>query len=382
MASPALQVPPMPGHGCHDPCLAAAATEDDDKNVSFLPDDVISEILSWLPAKSLCRTGCVSKKWRALISNPAFVAAHSSRAEPLLVAMTRASTGVLLQLMDTEGNVVRVGEARGWFRSFCLSYDGLACLTFSHKCSHNQLIDLAAAEKLMTCNTPAEFADGWIDRCTGVGRSAKTGAPKILGVVLESTITGLYHCVVLTAGEGAQWRPTQPPPYAISAVYDGYSEAVTFNGCVHFLSLDEDGVLVLCFDLETEQWKVIQGPPEVSSHAAGEKISMAELNGSVCVVQKTPNVVCMWLLTDPSGVTWIKAYAIQMGYTPIHFLMPLRMMHPSGRLLFCHYYDDSTMVPELQIYDPRSGGCTHVMNAPTKLIGKIRVCSSHIDPRF
>lgn len=96
----------------------------------------------------------------------------------------------------------------------------------------------------MNCNAPVEFAGRWIDRCTGVGRAAKTSAPKIFGVVLESTITGLYHWMVLTAGEGAQWRPSQPPPYSISAVYDDYNEGVIFNGCVHLLSLDVDGVLV------------------------------------------------------------------------------------------------------------------------------------------
>ncbi|KAL6641803.1 hypothetical protein ACP70R_019984 [Stipagrostis hirtigluma subsp. patula] len=37
---------------------------------AFLPDDLIVEILSRLPARSLCRFKCVSRSWRALISDP------------------------------------------------------------------------------------------------------------------------------------------------------------------------------------------------------------------------------------------------------------------------------------------------------------------------
>ena len=39
-----------------------------------LQDDMVFEVLSWVPVKSACRFRCVSKGWHALISGPAFVA--------------------------------------------------------------------------------------------------------------------------------------------------------------------------------------------------------------------------------------------------------------------------------------------------------------------
>lgn len=42
----------------------------------FLPDDLITEILSFLPVKSLVRFRCVSIYWKTLISDRAFVKLH------------------------------------------------------------------------------------------------------------------------------------------------------------------------------------------------------------------------------------------------------------------------------------------------------------------
>jgi hypothetical protein len=45
-----------------------------------LPDDVVTEILAYLPAKSVGRLRCVSPSWRDMLSTALFVKLHLKRA--------------------------------------------------------------------------------------------------------------------------------------------------------------------------------------------------------------------------------------------------------------------------------------------------------------
>jgi hypothetical protein len=47
----------------------------------FFPDDLLTEVLSLLPVKSLLRFKCVSKFWNTLISDPSFVNLHLKKSK-------------------------------------------------------------------------------------------------------------------------------------------------------------------------------------------------------------------------------------------------------------------------------------------------------------
>jgi hypothetical protein len=75
-----------------------------------LPRDIVYDVLFRLPVKSLCRLQCVCTEWRAIISDPAFLAEHKSRAEPVPILVTPyypKGEGRVLRLMDLDGNVDR-----------------------------------------------------------------------------------------------------------------------------------------------------------------------------------------------------------------------------------------------------------------------------------
>ncbi|PNX70663.1 F-box/kelch-repeat protein, partial [Trifolium pratense] len=48
-------------------------------SVVFLPEELILDVVSFLPVKSLIRLKCVRKSWKSLISEPTFVKLHLNR---------------------------------------------------------------------------------------------------------------------------------------------------------------------------------------------------------------------------------------------------------------------------------------------------------------
>ncbi|KAI4354389.1 hypothetical protein L6164_003255 [Bauhinia variegata] len=67
----------------------------------YLPNDLLIEILSKLPVKSLCRFKCVSKLWLSLICDPLFAKVHIKNQKPKLI-LTLGIGKSLVQFMKLE----------------------------------------------------------------------------------------------------------------------------------------------------------------------------------------------------------------------------------------------------------------------------------------
>ncbi|XP_040361619.1 F-box/kelch-repeat protein At3g06240-like, partial [Rosa chinensis] len=101
--------------------------------------DIIAEILSRLPAKSLLRFRCVCKSWLALISDPSFVKNHLSRVNTNhfnLLLGTRPLQASVLKLDDgdvaiTELDYPEMHDFEGeCFPNIYGSCNGLICIEF------------------------------------------------------------------------------------------------------------------------------------------------------------------------------------------------------------------------------------------------------------
>ncbi|XP_058201614.1 F-box/kelch-repeat protein At3g23880-like [Rhododendron vialii] len=72
-----------------------------------IPEEVVIEILSRLPLKSLSRFTCVSKQWRSLVSA---IFAKTSRRKMVLVQSILTSGTLMFHSIDEESRVKRVGR--------------------------------------------------------------------------------------------------------------------------------------------------------------------------------------------------------------------------------------------------------------------------------
>jgi hypothetical protein len=292
---------------------------------------------------------------------------YRSHAEPLLVAKTFSEGGRDLQLMDTEGTALAMVDL-WWEGTFWACLDDLVRIT-----SGTHVFDLATCKETLLKNCSKSAKEGGTWRFS-FGRTAQSGVYKVFrhGYTNDSHRLS-WQVLTVGDGDGADWRQTKSPPAMVHSCH-GYTSGVTVGGALHFLSRNEEEVLR--FDLQSEEWKVIRGP----LRDAGQRviISIAELNGALCLVQTMTRVTTIWRLVDPNRSIWVNAYTMDIAV--ISFVVPLRVLRPGGKLLF-YYVPDRASKPMLKVYDPRLRICTGV-KMPANVVGEIGLCSSHFDPRL
>ncbi|XBI62100.1 hypothetical protein VPH35_042783 [Triticum aestivum] len=294
-----------------------------------LSNDTIFDILSRTPVRSVCQFRCVSRGWHDLISGPDFAAAQRN---------TRP--GHHMRLMDMEGNVIRVIRVIGGFGITCSSsLDNLIAVSRGPS-NDSDVVDPAIGEVLLTCP----------------GMEART-----LDVHPFIAMAHYEEHLWLRPRRTAAWRRTQSPPITLPPV--------AVNGIMYFLA-DEKRETLLCFDIESEQWKanMIKGPPKGARREMRRTttaICITELDNamSMVVVEKQDNrSTNIWILGDSGKINWFKAYSIPMTPYTIGRYMPLMVTPGGGKLLLqCHVAAQSVI---LQIYDPRTNTSTHVMKVP------------------
>ncbi|RAL51931.1 hypothetical protein DM860_010649 [Cuscuta australis] len=85
-----------------------------DAGTPSLPEDIITDILSRIPVKSLTRFQCVSRQWRTLIKTPSFAAEHLRRQSPCLLFSREEYQSWDLRLLDCEKQLRHVQEEPRW----------------------------------------------------------------------------------------------------------------------------------------------------------------------------------------------------------------------------------------------------------------------------
>ncbi|CAN6200896.1 unnamed protein product [Urochloa humidicola] len=292
--------------------------------VSSLPEDVIFAVLSWLPAKPLCRFRCVSKAWRALISDPAFVAAQKSRAAPVIAGMFRSGCPdqqkFELRVMDMDGNVLRVFKDVA--RILLPTRLDLICVYKMH--GGATIIDPAAG-RVSTVGEHNPMAS----LCHySFGRAAPSGAYKLLR--FHERLHGLgYFCEIATIndfGKEPTWRQRPVPPF----ITDGYrGRKATINGVLYFMPQTTgdapkrwiDGNRIANFNLENEEWTETINGPDMGQWEKGESwtIALTELKATLSMVQTVHTLADrnryftnIWVLIDSKRSIWVKQYTIQM----------------------------------------------------------------------
>ncbi|VAI20429.1 unnamed protein product [Triticum turgidum subsp. durum] len=334
-----------------------------------LPADALYEVLLRIPAKELCRLRAVCPAWRALTSNPFFVAAHKSRhhkAPPLLaVAYGDDGNHNGVEILDLSGNVVkRIPNTK--YKSD-LMFDSirvvrtrldLICLSWV-VCSRAFWVLNPATGA--TIALPLGFSEELEHELEGkrlchfescaFGHVSSTREYKALRV---SSIDDRQVSEVITFDDTNHgcWRRKQDPPSRICT--GRQMRCVVVDGVVYFLmdfhyTYFETGVITIepgsiaSFNLEAEEWGVLPGPGQVKRFVQENKkysysqlelqLSLAELNGCLVLVHNIHKVsMDLWFLTDFEKGIWVKKYSLPSHVARL-FWYPFLMLD-DGRIFF------------------------------------------------
>uniref|UniRef100_A0A453LFZ9 F-box domain-containing protein n=1 Tax=Aegilops tauschii subsp. strangulata TaxID=200361 RepID=A0A453LFZ9_AEGTS len=416
-SSTALAPPP----GCSPPSLSPTAMSSSEPRprpaASFsgdLPEDALYEVLLRIPAKELCRLRAVCPAWRALTSDPPFVAAHMSRhrtAAPLLAIAYRDDSEVNgVAISDLSGNVVRRIPVTG-YEIVMVNQSGDAVRRISSKDEHDSIRVVRSRLDLVCFHWNVYSRTFWVlNPVTGATLDLPMGHSKELEHELEvqgrkwgchvewcafgkvsstreykalriCSIRDRQVCEVITFDDTnhGSWRRKQDPP---SRICTGLQmRCVVVDEVVYFLmdfhyTYFETGVIAIepgsiaSFNLEKEEWGVLPGPEQVKRFVQENKkysysqlelqLSLAELNGCLVVVHNIHKVsMDLWFLTDFEKGIWVKKYSLPSHVARL-FWYPFLMLD-DGRIFFSGMDGLEGLLTGgkegegfLQSYDPRN----------------------------
>ncbi|KAM7497637.1 hypothetical protein LguiA_022051 [Lonicera macranthoides] len=319
----------------------------------YIPPELVVNILSWLPTRSLIRFRCVCKSWCSLISSPNFIDIHTHQLDASLNHNTRLlamrRTGPVNKrnkayLLDFDSEMLCVDdETVGIDYPFpipaqlcCTSCNGL----FLVSCSVFQgLWNPSIRRKLVL----GESLFGFVAKRTyfsALGFNPKTNDYKVINIGYELKLDG-SHCSEVrsySVKDGA-WRgiSAHAPPYDIvrnmpsNVVVNGSIYWIAnhgVSGTSYFQAINPPNLFdtvddlasnsIMVFETAEEVFREIMLPKSLVSIAT-RNLRLKAIGDSLSVIQyeKFLNLRSIWVMKKYGAVeSWSKKYSFdfELGF--------------------------------------------------------------------
>ncbi|XP_062152760.1 F-box/kelch-repeat protein At3g06240-like [Alnus glutinosa] len=316
-----------------------------------LPNEVISDILSRLPVKSLIRFRCVSKEWCSLISSPNFIAAHLNRSlsnsqhQPYLFVYDNYTIYTVL-LYPSDLQVEKMGDffANPSDRIELYDPDGEHSLHLVG--SSNGLLCLATAffdnergscvlwnpsiQKAISLPKPNLQFHGSFDQSVGFGYEPMTDDYKLVRLVYprgtnhypfiafnDNIVSPLVEVYTLRTGI---WRSVtaRGPPYIIKM----WSSSVFVNGALHWPANTRRNQnpfrnVIVWFNMKDEAFGEV-GMPESLQGVEYLDVRVFLVDGLLALVPRVSYgneaSQAVWVMKEYGAVeSWSKLFDIRIG---------------------------------------------------------------------
>jgi F-box interacting protein len=300
-------------------------------------------ILKWMPAHSVADLSLVCREWRAMIMSGRFIHSH--------VLHANLNKSPRIMMITSDGcidlhNFIALGAPYLGPRFACSQ----PCHGLNVASSH--FMSFVCNPVMGYCES-IEFQDdedASFSGRIGLGYNSETSTHVL---VLTSYKDKNMECK-LRYVEEQEWRPIDPPPRPIASTPPTY-----VNGTICWLVepnlvQGSPSCEIVAFDVQSEEFKVLQGP-QYCSHPAG-RMSILCLQDALCVAcsNQSINVIDIWMMKDSNG-TWLREYHIDLREFYTKYLSEettlLAIDPKDGRILLSTgwslgYYDPKTATLE------------------------------------
>ncbi|KAM7497630.1 hypothetical protein LguiA_022044 [Lonicera macranthoides] len=312
----------------------------------YFPTEIIVNILSWLPPRSLLRFRCVCKSWCSLISSPNFIDIHTHQLDASwnhnsrLLAMRwtgRATCGSKVYPLDFDSEILSVDvESVGIDCPFpipaqccCTSCKGLfliSCSVFRGLWNPSIRRKLVLGESLFGFDVKRSYF-------SALGFNPKTNDYKVVNIGSERMGDG-SHCSevrVYSVKEGS-WRRISAPAPACDIVRT-MSSNVVINGSLYWIAnhgvsrtsdfraisprnlfdtVDDIAInSIMVFDTVEEVFRMIMLPKSLAS-AVTPNLRLMVIGGSLSVIQCEKFLILrsIWVMKKDGDVeSWSEKYS-------------------------------------------------------------------------
>lgn len=299
---------------------------------AVLPQDLIINILTRLPAKVLCQFRCVSKQWLDLISDPYFVNLHRvrSRSNPNIL-LVRSSARVSSDVLPDENLTLHLA---------CTAMDSCSDHEFSVTIRESEvqmlpstwdLVFFAGENGFYACNPSIkEFLKlPLCSTCTSREVNAGLGFDSVTKeyvlVHLFDTSLDTYESDLgievlrlsecrLDGGDLGRWEVYEGK----NCPYETRGWGVYVGNSFYWMIWDEfeqpGDEAIVRFDLDREEFEVVAGPKGCLD--TEERWFLVELRGFLCLVDSTtrPHTIDIWMMKDcEKAGEWVREYSIDFS---------------------------------------------------------------------
>lgn len=278
-----------------------------------LPADIVADILSRIPIKTIVLCRCVCKRWRDILSEPCFVNLHLLRSPAGLIVHEMSGTG--------ESDILKLGELDDQSYQHHIHHDPLMrfdlglgfegdgpCL----QGSVNGLIclwDSSGGDATYICNPVIrEYIllpdHKYIKKSCfivtyGFGFVEASNQYKVVCFSQGnfSSAKGSYktRCGIYTLGTN-RWRSLGHVAFSLCCHQNG----ILVSGNLHWLAYDEKdddaNDFVCTFDLEQELFQLTASAPRAGGILAYRSLGMLE--GCLCMCDNTDSKIVIWVMKN------------------------------------------------------------------------------------